>query len=82
MIKNLIFNKSKNASVRFFIYMSSKCVQRFTAFEEAVLKLYDLGECPKIQYGHHFHGNQLRGNLCVCVFSIFFHPDHNKYTMK
>ena len=40
MIKNLIFNKSKNASVRFFIYMSSMCVQRFTAFEEAVLKFY------------------------------------------
>ena len=40
MIKNLIFNKSKNASVCFFIYMSSVFVQRFTAFEEAVLKLY------------------------------------------
>ena len=40
MIKNLIFNKTKNDSVCFFIYMSSMCVQRFTAFEEAVLKLY------------------------------------------
>ena len=39
-IKNLIFNKTKNAPVRFFIYMSSICVQLFTAFEEAVLKLY------------------------------------------
>ena len=32
-IKNVIFNKIKNASVRFFIYMSSMCVQSFTAFE-------------------------------------------------
>ena len=40
MITNLIFNKTKNASVRFFIYMSSMWVQLFTAFEEAVLKLY------------------------------------------
>ena len=42
MIRNLIFNKTKNASVRFFIYMSSMCVQLFTAFEEAVLKLCTL----------------------------------------
>ena len=39
IIKNVIFNKTKNTSVRFFIYMSSRCVQIFTAFEEAVLKL-------------------------------------------
>ena len=39
MIKNVIFNKTKNTSVRFFIYMSSRCVQIFTAFEEVVLKL-------------------------------------------
>ena len=38
MIKNVIFNKTKNASVRFFIYMSSMCVL-FTAFEVPVLKL-------------------------------------------
>ena len=40
MIKTLIFNDTKNASVRFFIYMSSMWVQLFTAFEEAVLKLH------------------------------------------
>ena len=39
MIKNLIFNKTKNTFVRFFIYMSSMCVQIFTALEEVVLKL-------------------------------------------
>ena len=39
-IKNVLCNKSKNASVRFFICMSSMCVQLFTAFEEVVLKLY------------------------------------------
>ena len=40
MITNLIFNKTKIASVCFFIYMSSMYVQLFTAFEEAVLELY------------------------------------------
>ena len=39
MIQHLIFNKTKNTSVRFFIYMSSRCLQIFTAFEEVVLKL-------------------------------------------
>ena len=70
-IKNLIFNKSKNASVRFFIDMSSMCVHIFTAFEESVLQVYMyLGECPKIEYGHHFHGNQPRESLCVCFLHI------------
>ena len=71
--KKVIFNKSKNASVRFFINMSSMCVQLFTAFEEAVLKLYIhlyLGECPKIEYGCHFHGNQPREKN-VCFIHIF-----------
>ena len=40
MIKNVIFNETKNSSVVFFIDMSSMCVQLFTAFEEAVLRLY------------------------------------------
>ena len=49
MIKNVLCNQSNNASVRFFICMSSMFVQLFTAFEEAVLKLYVLylGECLK-----------------------------------
>ena len=42
ILSNLIFNKTKNASVCFFIYMYSMCVQLFTASEEAVLKLYVL----------------------------------------
>ena len=40
MIKNVIFNKTKNTRVRFLIYISSMCVKLFTAFEEAILKLY------------------------------------------
>ena len=40
MVKNVIFNKTKNSRVCFFIYMSSMCVNCFTAFEEAVVKLY------------------------------------------
>ena len=75
MIKNLIFNKTQNTSVRFFIYMSSRCVQIFTAFEEVVLKL-GVPWCPKIEYGRHFHGNQPRGKKIWIFFSIFFHTDH------
>ena len=41
-----------------------------------------LGECPKIKDGHHFHGNEARGKKLFCFFSIFFHTDHNKCTMK
>ena len=40
MIKNVIYNKTKNTRVSFFIYMSSMCVQLFTAFEVPVLKLH------------------------------------------
>ena len=69
MIKKLIFNKTKNASVRFFIYMSSMCVQLFTAFEEAVLRIY-LGECPKIEYVISMETNH--GENKFLVFSPYF----------
>ena len=70
--QNVLHNKSKNASVRFFMCMSSMCVQLFTAFEEAVLKFFMyLGECPKIKDGHHFHGNEALGNNYF-VFSPYF----------
>ena len=36
----VLCNKSKNASVHFFICTSSMSVPLFTAFAEAVLKLY------------------------------------------
>ena len=40
----------------------SMCVQLFTAFEEAILKLYmDLGESPRNKDGHNIHGNEARG---------------------
>ena len=76
--------KVKTLTVRFFICMSSMCVQLFTAFEEAVLKLYVpcLGECPKIKDGHHFHGNEVRGKKYFVFFSIFFHTDRNKCTVQ
>ncbi len=70
MIKHLIFNKTKNASVRFFSYMSSMCVQLFTAFEEGFWSYMYLGECPKIEYGHHFHGNKPREKY---FFGFFLH---------
>ena len=37
---NVLFSKTKNTRVRFFIYISSMCVQLFTAFQLAVLELY------------------------------------------
>ena len=61
MIQNVLFNKTKKSRVRFLIYMYSMCVQLFTAFELAVLKLY----LPKIQDGHHFHGNEPQEKQCV-----------------
>ena len=30
-----------------------------------------LGECPKIEYGHHFHGNQTRDFFFICSPSFF-----------
>ena len=78
MIKNVLCNTNQNASVRFFICMSSMCVQLFTAFEEAVLKLYVSGECPKIKDGRHFHGNEARGKKILHIF----YTDHNKCKMK
>ena len=60
MIEYIIFNKTKNTYVHFFIYMTSLCVQLFTAFEPVVLKyimcLID-------------DGNKLRVKQ---IFSIFF----------
>ena len=68
MIKNILFNKTKNPRVRFFIYMSSMCVQLFTVFEVAVLTLYVyIGECPKIQDGHHLHGKEPRKFFYISV---------------
>ena len=42
MIKNVVFNKTKNTRVRFFIYnyIFYVCAPFFTAFEVPVLKLY------------------------------------------
>ena len=70
MIKNVIFNKTKNTRVCFFIYISSACVHLFTAFEVAVLKLY----VPfLVEYGRHFHGNEPnQGEFIFYAFSIFF----------
>ena len=68
MILKVLCNKSKNASVHFFICMSSMCVQLFTAFEEAVLKLYVPADCPKIKNGCHFHGNEAREKKFLHIF--------------
>ena len=78
MIKNLIFNKSKNPSVRFFIYMFSMCVQLFTAFEEAVLKWVSALKSNMAAISMETN----RGKKFVLVFSPYLFTDHNKYTMK
>ena len=73
LIKNVIFNQTKHTCVGFFIYMCSMCAHIFTAFEVPVLKLYSmyLGECPKIKYGRHFHGNEPQGKHYFDFFSKF-----------
>ena len=72
MIKIVLCNKSKKASVRFFICrpMSSMCVQLFTAFDEVILKLYicSLVSASKIKDGYNFHGNEARETI------LFFSP--------
>ena len=76
--------QQKKPSARFFIGMSSMCVQLFTAFVEAVLTLYVdsyLGECPTIKHGRHLHENEARGKI-ILLFLHIFHTDHNKCTMK
>ena len=79
LIKTVIFNKTKHTCVCFFIYMCSMCAQIFTAFEVPVLKLYSmyLGECHKIKYGRHFHGNEPQGKHYF-DFSPNFQTVHNK----
>ena len=62
--------KSKRFCTFLHMDVFDVCVQLFTAFEEAVLKLY-LGECPKIKDGRHFHGNEAREQNHF-FFSMFF----------
>ena len=52
--------------------MYSMCVQLFTAFEVAVLKLcyMYLGEWPKIEDGLHFLGTKSRGGRNMFVFFL------------
>ena len=60
MIKKLIFNKTKNASVCFFIYMYMSALKS----NVAVISM------------------ETNRGIFFSFFSIFFHTDHNKYTMK
>ena len=71
MIKTLIFDKTKNTRFRFFIYMSSICVQRFTVFEGAVLKLDVPWRVPLNRIWPPFPWKQTSGNFFY-VFSILF----------
>ena len=59
----------------FYVCATFHCIWR-SGFE-----IMYLGECPKIGYGHHFHGNQPR-EIFLGFFLPIFHTDHNKYTMK
>ena len=74
MIKTVLFNKTKNTCVRFFIYMSSMHVQLFTAFELAVICVCTLVSTIKSKMFGRFPGNEPREKL---FFSRIFHTDHN-----
>ena len=67
MIKNLIFNKTKNTSVRFFIYMSSRCVHILVSALKS-----NMAAIPM---------ETKRGEIFLFFLHIF-HTDHNKCTMK
>ena len=38
----------------------------------------DLGESPRNKDGHHFHGNEARGEKMILFSLHIFHTDHNK----
>ena len=75
-IKNLLCNKSRIASVRFFILcgcnFSLHLKKRFYSY------MY-LGECPKIEDGRHFHENEAWEFFLFCFVLHIFHTDHNKH---
>ena len=63
--------------------MFSMCVQLFTAYEEAVLKLYvPRGSAQKTKMGAISMETKRGKKNYFVFFSIFFHTDHNKCTMK
>ena len=80
MIKNVLCNKSKKT----LLYVSSMCVQLFTAFEGAVLKLYvrTLVNALKSKIAAISMETKCGGKNYFVFFSIFFHTDHNKCAMK
>ena len=80
-IKNVIFNKTKDTRVRFFIYMSSMCVQLFTAVEVAVLKLCTLVSALRSNMAA-ISMETNRGEFFLDFLFIFFHTNHNKCTIN
>ena len=63
--------------------MSSRCVQIFTTFEEVVLKLgVPLVSALKSNMAAISMETNCGGGGKLGFFSIFFHTDHNKCTMK
>ena len=79
IIKNVLCNKSKNASVLYVsLCVCLPCVQFFTAFEEAVLKLCSLVSALKSKMATISMETKRRNFF----FLHIFRTDHNKCTMK
>ena len=79
MIKNVIFNTTKNICIRSISLMSSVCVQHFTAFEVAVLILYYVPWLYSALRSEMdpFSMETNRGKKLFCFF-LFFHTDRYK----
>ena len=77
IIKKLIFNKTKNTSVRFFIYMSSGCVHCIwrSGFEVICILVSALKSNMAAISMETNRGKKKFWDF----FSIFFHTDHNEY---
>ena len=81
-LKSVLCDKSKNASVRCFMCMSSMCVQLFTVFKEEVLTLdYICTLVRTLKSKMAAISMEMKRGKKI-VFLPIFHTDHNKCTMK
>ena len=65
--QNLIKNLKKVETLLYvfsFICLLGVCTFSLHVKEVFLSYMY-LGECPKIEYGRHFHGNQPREKICL-----------------
>ena len=82
MIKNVLCNKNKKASVRFFICMSSMCVTFHCIRRSGFKVICTLVSALKSKMAAVSMETKREKKNYFVFFSIFFHTDHNKCTIK